>query len=83
MSSYPLSLPSDLLEEIRQLAADSGVSLDQWLVAAIAEKVGAARTERLLRRYAEKFDEEQFAQLLARVPDVDPLPGDEPNSAQV
>jgi len=74
MSSYTLLLPNDLLEEISQLANENDVSLDQWLVAAISEKVGAARTERLLRHYAEKADEEQFAQILARVPDVEPLP---------
>jgi hypothetical protein len=47
------------------------------LLAAIAEKVGTAKTERLLRRYAANLDPEAFEQTLARVPDVDPLPGDE------
>ena len=77
MSSYPLQLPNDLLEEIRQLANENDVSLDQWLIAAISEKVGAARTERLLRGYAARLDQAQFDQILARVPDVEPLPGDE------
>ncbi len=77
MKAYPLALPNDLLEEIRQLADESDVSLDQWLIAAISEKVGSAKTKRLLQRYANQLDEAKFAQILARVPDVDPMPGDE------
>jgi hypothetical protein len=77
MTSYPLELPNDLLEDIQRLAAENEVSPEQWLIAAIAEKVGTAKTERLLRRYAANLDEGQFNQTLARVPDVDPIPGDE------
>ncbi len=77
MTSYPLSLPNDLLEEIRQLAAENDVSLDQWLVAAISEKVGVAKTQRLLQHYAAKADESKLARILAKVPDSEPLTGDE------
>lgn len=77
MTSYPLSLPNDLLEEIRQLAAENDVSLDQWLIAAISEKVGVAKTQRLLQQYAAKADESKLARILAKVPDSEPLPGDE------
>ena len=72
MTSYSLELPEDLLEEIRRLAAENEVSPEQWLIVAIAEKVGTAKTERRLRRYAANLDPEQFEQTLARVPDVAP-----------
>ena len=77
MSSYPLQLPEDLIEEIRRLAAENQISLDQWLLAAIAEKVEQARTVRLLRRFAVRADYARFDEILARVPDVEPIPGDE------
>lgn len=77
MSSYPLQLPEELMEEIRCLAAENQVSLDQWLLAAIAEKMGFERTARLLRRFAERADYARFDQILARVPDAEPIVGDE------
>jgi hypothetical protein len=77
MTSYSLELPKDLLDEIHRLATENEVSPEQWLLAAIAEKVGTAKTERLLRCYVGNFDPEKFEQILARVPDVEPLPGDE------
>lgn len=77
MSSYPLQLPEELMEEIRRLAAENQVSLDQWLLAAILEKVGVERTVRLLRRFSERADYTRFDEILARVPDIDPIPGDE------
>jgi hypothetical protein len=77
MSSYPLQLPDGLLAEVRRLAADNQLSLDEWLLMAIAEKVGAERTSQLLRRYAENANYSRFDEILARVPDAQPLAGDE------
>lgn len=77
MSSYPLQLPEELMEEIRRLAAENQVSLDQWLLTAITEKVGFERTARLLHRFAERADYARFDQILARVPNVEPIAGDE------
>ena len=77
MSSYPLKLPEALIEEIRRLAAENQISLEQWLLAAIAEKVEAEQFVRLLRRSAKRADYARFDEILARVPDVEPIPGDE------
>jgi hypothetical protein len=35
------------------------------------------KTRQMFARYAEKADFDRFDQILARVPDVDPVPGDE------
>lgn len=77
MSDYPLPLPNELIEEARRLAAESRVSLNQWFLGAIADKIEAERMMRSLRQYAEKVDEARLDEILARVPDVDPIPGDE------
>jgi predicted transcriptional regulator len=77
MSSYSLNLSSDLLEEVQQLAQDDRLSLDQWLLSAIAQKIEAERTRKLFQSYAEKADVAKFNEILARVPDVPPIPGDE------
>jgi uncharacterized protein (DUF433 family) len=46
MARYPLNLPEQLKREAEQWAADQGVSLNQFIMWAVAEKVGALK-ERL------------------------------------
>jgi uncharacterized protein (DUF433 family) len=46
MARYPLNLPEQLKWEAEQRAADQGVSLNQFIMWAVTEKVGALR-ERL------------------------------------
>ena len=41
MARYPLNLPARLKEEAEKYAADQGVSLNQFIMWAVAEKVGA------------------------------------------
>jgi uncharacterized protein (DUF433 family) len=43
MARYPLSLPSKLKEEAESLAEKQGVSLNQFILWSLAEKVGALR----------------------------------------
>ncbi len=43
MARYPLNLPSQLKREAEQWAAAQGVSLNQFIMWAVAEKVGALR----------------------------------------
>ncbi len=41
MSSYPLQLPEELMQEVRRLAEVNQVTLEQWLIAAISRHVAA------------------------------------------
>ena len=43
MARYPLNLPVELKKEAEQWAAAQGVSLNQFIMWAVAEKVGALR----------------------------------------
>ena len=40
-TSYPLKLPYSLKSSAQRLAREDGVSLNQWIAVAIAEKIGA------------------------------------------
>jgi predicted transcriptional regulator len=77
MSSYSLNLSSELLKEVQQLAEENRLSLDQWLLSAIAHKIETERNRKLFESYSEKADRVKFNAILARVPDVPPIPGDE------
>jgi hypothetical protein len=65
------------MEEACPLAEENAVSSNRGLVAQIAEKVGAEKAQRIFRAMAQQHDPVKLAQILQRVPDVAPLPGDE------
>lgn len=45
MGRYPLSLPPSLKQEAEHWAAQQGISLNQFILWAVAEKVGALRQQ--------------------------------------
>ena len=43
-STYPLKLPLSTKKAAQRLAKEDGVSLNQWIASAVAEKVGVIET---------------------------------------
>jgi hypothetical protein len=43
-SSYPLKLPISLKQAAARLAREDGVSLNQWISTAVAQKIGVVET---------------------------------------
>ncbi|WP_263355886.1 hypothetical protein [Acidicapsa ligni] len=43
-STYPLKLPVSIKKAAQRLAKEDGVSLNQWIAVAVAQKVGASET---------------------------------------
>lgn len=77
MSTYSLDLPPELLEEAQKLASENQIPLTQWLISAISAKISVDKTRQVLHSYADNVDYAKFDELLARVPDVKPVTGDE------
>ena len=75
--NYPLRLPETLMAEARALAQAEGVSINQFLSTLIAERVGELKALRHVRERITRGDPARAAEILARIPDRDPLPGDE------
>jgi Arc/MetJ-type ribon-helix-helix transcriptional regulator len=67
-----IRLPESLHEEIKELAQADGISLNQFLTLAAAEKASALRTISYLRAEASKGSRADFDAFLAAVPDVEP-----------
>ena len=75
---YPLLLPASLKDTAVRLAKEDGVSLNQWIVAAVAQKIGAVETaEAFLQERGAGAVEGDLTRYLDRAPDVPPEPGDE------
>ncbi|MEI9407691.1 MULTISPECIES: toxin-antitoxin system HicB family antitoxin [Mesorhizobium] len=77
-ATYPLKLPQSVKEAAARLAKADGVSLNQWIASAVAQKVGAMETATdFLRRRAGGASGDDFAKMLDRVAAASPQPGDE------
>jgi hypothetical protein len=77
-STYPLKLPNSVKNAAAELAKIDGVSLNQFIAAAVAEKVGALRTaSEFLQQRAGSARPKDLVKYLRRAPKVDPVKGDE------
>ena len=74
---YSLQLPHSLKETVIRLAREDGVSLNQWIVAAVAQKIGAVETaEAFLKARAGTAKRGDLSRLLDHAPDIPPPPED-------
>lgn len=78
MSALSLRLPASLHRKIRELAERDEVSINQFIATAVAEKTAALLTVEYLETRGRQGDRRLFDRVLARVPDVPPISGDEP-----
>ncbi len=77
MANYALRVPESLFEYARLVAEEEKVSMNQFFVTAIAEKVSALKTESYFRERMARGDDAAFDAWLAASPDVPPEAGDE------
>ncbi|HNV69098.1 MAG TPA: toxin-antitoxin system HicB family antitoxin [Candidatus Ozemobacteraceae bacterium] len=77
MSNISLRLPNSLHEFVRRLAEKDGVSINQFISIAVAEKVSALSTEDYLEKRAEKGNRQDFLKIMKKVPIKKPEPEDE------
>jgi hypothetical protein len=72
MSALSLRLPKTLHEQLRELAQEEGISVNQFVVLAVAEKVASISTMEYLEKRAKRGSREKFLEILSKVPDVEP-----------
>jgi len=77
MSALSLRLPESIHRHIKEIAKKEGVSINQFILSAVSEKISAIMTEEYLESRARKARKRDFKKILDRVPDREPLPGDE------
>ena len=76
-SSYPLKLPSSVKTAAQRLAKEDGVSLNQWIAVAVAEKVGAVETAAdFLKRRAAGARPADLLPYLENAADEEPVEAD-------
>ena len=72
MSALSLRLPNSLHERARELARREGISINQLVSSALAEKMSALLTEEHLEARARRGSRVRYLAALAQVPAVEP-----------
>ena len=72
MSAISLRLPESLHKHVRELARQDGVSVNQFIATALAEKMSALMTNEYLEKRAARGNRRKFERALAKVADTEP-----------
>ena len=76
-STYPLRLPRSVKAAAEKMAQDEGISLNQFVATAVAEKLAVMTTADFLAERKARADLAAFRRILKRKGGEPPRPGDE------
>ena len=77
-ANYALRLPRSLKTEVERLAAQEGISVNQFIATAVAEKISAMKTAQFFVERKAQADEAAFNRIMSRAGGESPRPEDEP-----
>lgn len=72
MSMMSLRIPKSMYGDLKEMAEVEGVSMNQFVMIAIAEKIASLNALDYLGRRAERGSREKLLAVLAKAPDVEP-----------
>ena len=76
MSTLSIRLPNSIHQHAKRLARDEGVSVNQLVSSALAEKLSALDAERYLSERAKRGKKVDIDAILAKIPLIEPEPHD-------
>ena len=77
VSNFALRIPASLMADVEALAIRDAVSVNQFLVQAVAEKVAASKARNYLAERAARATPGDLGRILAKAGTATPIPGDE------
>lgn len=72
MTTLSLRLPESLHQGLKYAVLQDGISINQFITIAVAEKLSALLTEKYLAERAVKGEHTDYLAALSQVPDVEP-----------
>ena len=72
MSTLSLRLPDSLHQQVKALAKKDGISINQFVSSAVAEKMTALLTEEYLLARQQQGNERAFLQAMDKVAETEP-----------
>ena len=80
-STYPLRLPRSVKAEVERRAKEDGISVNQFIATAVAEKLAVMNTAAFFAERRARADFKAFDRLMRRKGGVPPAPEDEMHEA--
>ncbi|REJ89350.1 MAG: toxin-antitoxin system HicB family antitoxin [Planctomycetota bacterium] len=77
MSTLSLRLPDSVHKKVRELAKQEGISINQFIASATAEKLAALLTAEYLEERGQRGSRKEYEKVLQKVKSRPPQPGDE------
>lgn len=75
-STYPLRLPRSIKAAVERIAKEDGISINQFIATAVAEKLSAMRTAEFFAERRARADFAAFDRLMRRDGGEPPQPDD-------
>ena len=72
MSMLNVQISNSLHTHLQELAEREGITIEQFIATAVAEKMAALMTESYLQERAKRGSRAKYEAALAQVPDVEP-----------
>ncbi len=72
MKTMSLRMPDYLKNAVNDVCANEKISLNQFIVNALSEKVSALQTLDIIEKRAKRASKESFLEALSKVPSVEP-----------
>ena len=66
VATYPLCLPRSLKEAVTRVAKEEGISINQFVVVAIAEKLAVLETAAFFEQHRQRADFNAFDRIMKR-----------------
>lgn len=82
MGTLSIRLPESLHGSLKSMAKREGISINQWISTAVAEKMSALLTEEYLEARAARGERAAFDAVLRKVPSAEPDPWDRWENAE-
>ena len=77
VSNFALRLPPSLMEDVKAIAAKDSVSVNQFVVQAVAERVAMLRERGYLAQRGARAKSGDFLRILEKAGEDTAIPGDE------
>ena len=72
MSTLSIRIPDSYHTMVKELSKMDNISINQFITAAIGEKLTALQTENYIEKRATKGSREKFLAVLNKAPDIEP-----------
>ncbi|MCD6213121.1 MAG: CopG family transcriptional regulator [Sulfurovum sp.] len=72
MKTMSLRMPDYLKNAVNDVCANEKISLNQFIINALSEKVSALQTLDIIEKRAKRASKESFLEALSKVPSVEP-----------